>query len=137
MRRSLLLLPFALLAASLAAPGTPGQAVAPKDSTKDAAKAAPKAAAKGSPKGEPKAKSAVTEGFVRFRAQEIDRSLKVGYCVLVVDINGDSKPDIVVADTDRVVWYENPGAAGQEWKRRTMIESPALNRCHDVEEPPS
>ncbi len=54
--------------------------------------------------------------FPRFRMQEIETGLKVGYAVLLVDINGDGKPDIVVADTNRVVWYENP-----TWKRRTII----------------
>jgi hypothetical protein len=49
--------------------------------------------------------------------QEIDTSLKVGYAVLLVDLNGDRKKDIVVVDTDRVVWYENP-----TWKRRTIIQ---------------
>jgi hypothetical protein len=52
-----------------------------------------------------------------FSMQEIDRSLTVGYAVLLVDINHDGKPDIVVVDTHRVVWYENP-----TWKRRTILE---------------
>jgi hypothetical protein len=55
--------------------------------------------------------------FPRFRMQEIETGLKVGYAVLLVDINGDGKKDIVVVDTNRVVWYENP-----TWKRRTIIE---------------
>jgi hypothetical protein len=55
--------------------------------------------------------------FPRFRVQEIERGLKVGYAVLLVDVNGDGKKDIVVVDTTRVVWYENP-----TWKRRTIIE---------------
>src|SRR6266849_4254121 len=55
--------------------------------------------------------------FPHFRMQEIETDLKVGYAVLLVDINNDGKPDIVVADTNRVVWYENP-----TWKRRTIIE---------------
>jgi hypothetical protein len=55
--------------------------------------------------------------FPRFRVQEIETKLKVGYSVLLVDLNGDGKKDIVVADTQRVVWYENP-----TWKRRTIIE---------------
>lgn len=52
-----------------------------------------------------------------FRMQEIDTSLTVGYAVLLVDVNGDGKKDIVVVDTNRVVWYENP-----TWKRRSIIE---------------
>ena len=52
-----------------------------------------------------------------FRMQEIDTSLTVGYAVLLVDVNGDGKKDIVVVDTRRVVWYENP-----TWKRRSIIE---------------
>jgi hypothetical protein len=55
--------------------------------------------------------------FPRFRMQEIETGLKVGYAVLLVDLNGDGKKDIVVVDTTRVVWYENP-----TWKRRTIIE---------------
>src|SRR5438552_2252938 len=55
--------------------------------------------------------------FPQFRMQEIETGLKIGYGVLLVDINGDGKPDIVVADATRVVWYENP-----TWKRRTIIE---------------
>jgi hypothetical protein len=49
--------------------------------------------------------------------QEIETGLKVGYAVLLVDLNGDGKKDIVVVDTTRVIWYENP-----TWKRRTILE---------------
>jgi hypothetical protein len=55
--------------------------------------------------------------FPNFRMQEIETGLKVGYAVLLVDLNGDGKKDIVVVDTTRIVWYENP-----TWKRRTIIE---------------
>src|SRR5207244_5874638 len=54
---------------------------------------------------------------LRFRMQEIETGLKVGYAVLLVDLNGDGKKDIVVVDTTRVVWYENP-----TWTRRTIIQ---------------
>jgi hypothetical protein len=55
--------------------------------------------------------------FPRFRMEEIATDLKIGYAVLLVDLNGDGKKDIVVVDKTRVVWYENP-----TWKRRTIIE---------------
>ena len=52
-----------------------------------------------------------------FSVQEIEKGLGVGYAVLLVDVNNDGKPDIVVVDQRRVVWYENP-----TWKRRTITE---------------
>src|SRR5947209_5187727 len=61
--------------------------------------------------------------------QEIETGLKVGYAVLLVDINSDGKKDIVVVDTNRVVWFENPS-----WKRRTIIEGQTKpdNVCIDA-----
>src|SRR5438477_7295700 len=70
----------------------------------------------------------------KFKMQEIDRSLSIGYAVSLVDINGDGKPDIVVVDKDRVIWFENP-----TWKLRTItpVGSTALdNVCiaaHDID----
>jgi hypothetical protein len=57
------------------------------------------------------------EGFPAFKAQEIATDLKIGYAVLTADLNGDKKPDIVVIDKERVVWYENP-----TWKVRTILQ---------------
>jgi len=63
---------------------------------------------------------------LKFRMQEIDTTLKVGYGVVIADVNDDKKPDIVVCDARRVVWYENP-----TWKRRIIIEdqTPPDNVC--------
>src|SRR5579862_2660555 len=63
--------------------------------------------------------------FPTFRVQEIDKTLTVGYAVKLVDINGDGRPDIVVADSARVIWFENPGpAAGADapWKLHTILK---------------
>jgi hypothetical protein len=56
-------------------------------------------------------------GDVAFQTRELDRSLSVGYAVLPVDVNGDGKTDLVVVDTNRVVWFENP-----TWKMRTILK---------------
>jgi hypothetical protein len=71
--------------------------------------------------------------FPRFKAQEIATDLTVGYGVIVADINEDKKPDIVVVDSKRVVWYENP-----TWKAHTILTSKAArdNVCitaHDID----
>jgi hypothetical protein len=71
--------------------------------------------------------------FPRFRVQEVETKLGVGYAVLLTDVNGDGKPDIVVVDQTRVVWYENP-----TWKRRTITEGTTRpdNVCiaaHDID----
>ncbi len=64
-----------------------------------------------------------------FRAQEIETKLGVGYAVLLVDVNGDGKKDIVVVDQTRVVWYENPS-----WQMHTIIQgvTKADNVCIDA-----
>src|SRR5262245_19962933 len=59
----------------------------------------------------------VAADFPKFKTQEIDTGLKIGYAVLVADINGDGKPDIVVVDQHKVVWYENP-----TWKKRVILD---------------
>src|SRR3954471_18898449 len=65
-----------------------------------------------------------------FKVDEIDASLKIGYAVSLVDINGDGKLDIVVVDKDRVIWFENP-----TWKMRTISPAGATaldNVCIDA-----
>jgi hypothetical protein len=68
------------------------------------------------PAGHPDSGPAPTV-FPSFRVQQLDADLKVGYAVLLVDLNNDGKKDVVVVDTQGVVWYENP-----TWKRRVILE---------------
>ncbi len=65
---------------------------------------------------------AVAADFPTFKAQEIDTGLKIGYAVIVVDIDGDKKPDIVVVDQHKVVWYKNPGKQNGEWKKHVILD---------------
>jgi len=55
--------------------------------------------------------------FPHFRAQQLDEKITVGYGVLLLDLNGDHKPDIVVADSKRVIWFENP-----TWKMHVILQ---------------
>ncbi len=76
---------------------------------------------------------AAEPGFPKFKTQEIAKDLTVGYAVLTADINEDKKPDIVVVDTNRVIWYENP-----TWKMHTIISGKTKpdNVCitaHDID----
>ena len=68
-----------------------------------------------------------------FKPQEIDASLKIGYGVILVDINDDEKVDIVVCDKERVIWFENP-----TWKLRVISDGNTTpdNVCidaHDID----
>ena len=48
----------------------------------------------------------------KFRAVEVDAHLGVGSDLAIADVDGDGKPDLLVADRQSLVWYQNPG-----WKR--------------------
>src|SRR6476659_305903 len=78
--------------------------------------------------------AAGAEPFPTFKPQEIDHTLKIGYAVKVVDLNADGKPDIVVVDKHRVIWFENPGKADATWKLHTILEGTTKpdNVCLDV-----
>jgi len=44
----------------------------------------------------------------QFRDQELPTRLTVGYAVRLLDMNGDQRLDICIADSDRILWLENP-----------------------------
>jgi len=52
-----------------------------------------------------------------FKAVDIDSKVEIGYGVTVADVNGDKKPDILLADKNLIVWYENPS-----WAKHVMAE---------------
>jgi hypothetical protein len=54
---------------------------------------------------------------IRLRAEQLPERLEVGYAVSVADMNADGRTDIVVVDTNRVIWFENPS-----WKVHTLIQ---------------
>ncbi len=54
----------------------------------------------------------------KFTAQVIDDNVAIGYGLAIGDVDGDGKPDILLADKKQFVWYRNG-----DWKRFVMIEN--------------
>src|SRR6266850_925298 len=53
-----------------------------------------------------------------FRSVEIDAKIEIGYGVAVADVDGDKKPDIILADKKQIVWYRNPA-----WEKFVIAEN--------------
>lgn len=53
-----------------------------------------------------------------FREQVIDNNVSIGYGIALGDVDGDKKPDILLADKKQFVWYRNG-----DWKKFVMIEN--------------
>ncbi len=58
------------------------------------------------------------EPGIEFRVQELSTQLTVGYAVRLVDMNADQKLDIVIVDSERILWLENP-----TWQEHLLIEA--------------
>ena len=73
---------------------------------------------------EPAAKSDIPTP--KFERQVIDAKIQIGYGLAIGDVDGDGKPDILLADKKQIVWYRNP-----DWKRFVMAEdlTPQDNVC--------
>ncbi len=52
-----------------------------------------------------------------FRAQDVDTKIEIGYGLAIADVNGDGKTDILLADKNQIVWYENPA-----WTKHVIAE---------------
>ncbi|HTD88368.1 MAG TPA: FG-GAP and VCBS repeat-containing protein [Candidatus Binatia bacterium] len=52
-----------------------------------------------------------------FKAVDVDTKVEIGYGIAVADVNGDKKPDILLADKNLIVWYENPS-----WTKHVIAE---------------
>ena len=53
-----------------------------------------------------------------FEAQTIDDQVAIGYGLAIGDVDGDGKPDILLADKKQFVWYRNG-----DWKRFVMVDN--------------
>lgn len=53
-----------------------------------------------------------------FKIVQIDNKIEIGYGVAVADVDGDKKPDILLADKKQFVWYRNP-----TWEKFVLAEN--------------
>ena len=53
-----------------------------------------------------------------FKSQTIDSTVSIGYGIALGDVDGDKKPDILLADKKQIVWYRNG-----DWKKFIMAEN--------------
>ncbi|HIF33381.1 MAG: FG-GAP-like repeat-containing protein [Pirellulaceae bacterium] len=60
----------------------------------------------------------IAADLVRLRVETIDDSVKIGYGTAIGDVDGDGKPDVLLADKTEFVWYRNP-----DWKRFVMVDN--------------
>ncbi len=63
----------------------------------------------------------------KFTAQDIDKSVKIGYGTAIADVDGDKLPDILLADARQIRWYKNPGKRGADWPRYVIAEELTKN----------
>ncbi len=52
-----------------------------------------------------------------FNVEVVDNQIDIGYGIAIGDVDGDRRPDILMADKTEIVWYKNPGARGKKWER--------------------
>src|SRR5690242_9025651 len=53
-----------------------------------------------------------------FKAIDIDTRIEIGYGIAVADVDGDKKPDILLADKRQIAWYKNP-----TWAKYVIAEN--------------
>jgi hypothetical protein len=61
--------------------------------------------------------AAADSPVAHFRPVDVDTKVEIGYGVTVADVDGDKKPDIVLADKNLMVWYKNP-----TWEKHIIAE---------------
>lgn len=55
---------------------------------------------------------------ILFQSETIDSQVIIGYGTAIGDVDGDNRPDILLADKKQFVWYRNP-----DWKRFVIAEN--------------
>tara|TARA_R110002167_G_scaffold220945_1_gene425594 strand:- start:104 stop:328 length:225 start_codon:yes stop_codon:yes gene_type:complete len=49
-----------------------------------------------------------------FKPQTIDSTVEIGYGTAIGDVDGDGKPDILLADKKEIAWYQTRTRPGSD-----------------------
>lgn len=60
-------------------------------------------------------------GLPKFEPQVIDEKVEIGYGVVLGDVDGDGKTDVILCDKREISWFRNP-----EWKEATIVKNLTL-----------
>ena len=66
-----------------------------------------------------------------FQRQSVDDDIQIGYGLAVGRVDADHWEDILLADKEEIVWYQNPGAPGKPWPKHVIARglTPRDNVC--------
>jgi hypothetical protein len=68
-----------------------------------------------------------------FQQATLDDKVQIGYGVAIADVDGDQRPDVLLADKKQFVWYRNPGGdvTSAPWQKHLIAENltPKDNVC--------
>jgi hypothetical protein len=65
--------------------------------------------------------AAPPSGLPTFEPQVIDDQVEIGYGVVLGDVDGDGKTDVILCDKREISWFRNPG-----WKEATIVKNLTL-----------
>jgi hypothetical protein len=60
-------------------------------------------------------------GLPKFEPQVIDEKVEIGYGVVLGDVDGDGRTDVILCDKREISWFRNP-----EWKEATIVKNLTL-----------
>ncbi|HCN78289.1 MAG TPA: hypothetical protein DIT13_13970 [Verrucomicrobiales bacterium] len=76
---------------------------------------------------------ALSQVQAQFRELEIDAEVGIGYGIALADVDGDGRTDILLADKDAIVWYQNPAWQKHDIARKLTDRDHVCIAARDID----